>query len=51
MSSDPEQKFFADGIADDVITALSRYSSLFVIVRNSCFTYKGRAVDVRSGAN
>jgi adenylate cyclase len=47
MSSDPEQEFFADGIAEDVITALSRYSSLFVIARNSCFTYKGRAVDVK----
>src|SRR5262249_4498679 len=47
MSSDPEQEFFADGIAEDVITALSRYPSLFVIARNSCFTYKGRAVDVK----
>jgi len=47
MSSDPEQEFFADGIAEDVITALSRYPSLFVIARNSCFTYKDRAVDVK----
>src|SRR6266851_319296 len=47
MSSDPEQEFFADGIGEDVITALSRYPSLFVIARNSCFTYKGRAVDVK----
>ena len=47
MSSDPEQEFFADGIAEDVITALSRYPSLFVIARNSSFTYKGRAVDVK----
>ncbi len=47
MSNDPEQEFFADGIAEDVITALSRYPSLFVIARNSCFTYKGRAVEVR----
>ena len=47
MSGDPEQEFFADGIAEDVITALSRYSSLFVIARNSSFTYKGRAVDVK----
>jgi adenylate cyclase len=47
MSSDPEQEFFADGIAEDVITALSRYPSLFVIARNSTFTYKGRAVDVK----
>jgi adenylate cyclase len=47
MSRDPEQEFFADGIAEDVITALSRYPSLFVIARNSSFTYKGRAVDVK----
>jgi len=47
MSGDPEQEFFADGIAEDIITALSHYPSLFVIARNSCFTYKGRAVDVK----
>ena len=47
LSADPEQEFFADGIAEDVITALSRYPSLFVISRNSSFTYKGRAVDVK----
>ncbi len=47
MSNDPEQEFFADGIAEDVITALSRYPSLFVIARNSSFTYKGKAVDVK----
>jgi adenylate cyclase len=47
MNADPEQEFFADGIAEDVITALSRYPSLFVIARNSSFTYKGRAVDVK----
>jgi adenylate cyclase len=47
MSGDPEQEFFADGIAEDIITALSRYPSLFVIARNSCFTYKGRPVDVK----
>ena len=47
MSTDPEQEFFADGIAEDVITALSRYPSLFVIARNSSFTYKGRSVDVK----
>ena len=47
MGADPEQEFFADGIAEDVITALSRYPSLFVIARNSCFTYKGRSVDVK----
>jgi adenylate cyclase len=47
MSGDPEQEFFADGIAEDVITALSRYPSLFVIARYSSFTYKGRAIDVK----
>jgi adenylate cyclase len=47
MSSEPEQEFFSDGIAEDIITALSRYPSLFVNARNSCFTYKGRAVDVK----
>ena len=47
MSSDPEQEFLADGIAEDIITALSRYPSLFVIARNSSFTYKGRAVGVK----
>ncbi len=47
MSGDPEQEFFADGIAEDIITALARYPSLFVIARNSSFSYKGRAVDVK----
>jgi adenylate cyclase len=47
MSSDPEQELFADGISEDVITALSRYPSLFVIARNSSFSYKGRTVDVK----
>jgi adenylate cyclase len=47
MSGDMEQGFFADGIAEDIITALSRYSSLFVIARNSTFTFKGRAIDVK----
>jgi adenylate cyclase len=47
MSSDPEQEFFADGIAEDITTALSRYPSLFVIARNSSFTYKGQPVDVK----
>ena len=47
MSSEPDQEFLADGIAEDVITALSRYPSLFVIARNSSFTYKGRPVEVR----
>jgi len=47
MTGDPDQEFFPDGIAEDVITALCHYPSLFVIARNSCFTYKGRAVDVK----
>src|SRR5580704_7965130 len=47
LSEDPMQEYFADGIAEDVITALSRYSSLFVIARNSTLTYKGRAIEVR----
>src|SRR4030081_3185597 len=47
MSGDPEQEFVSDGIAEDVITALSHYPSLFVIARNSTFTYKGHAVDVK----
>ena len=46
MSGEPEQEFFADGIAEDVITALSRFRSLFVIARNSSFTYKRGAEDV-----
>jgi len=47
MSGDPEQEYFADGIVEDIITALSHFKSLFVIARNSTFTYKGKAVDVR----
>ena len=47
LSADPEQDYFSDGVADDIITELSRSRSLFVIARNSSFTYKGRAVDVR----
>jgi adenylate cyclase len=47
MSGDPEQEYFADGIAEDVVTALSRSRWLFVIARNSSFTYKGKSVDVR----
>ena len=47
MSGDPDQDYFADGIVEDIITALSRNHLLFVIARNSSFTYKGRAVDVR----
>ena len=47
MSGDPEQEYFADGMVEEITTALSRIRSLFVIARNSAFTYKGRAVDVR----
>ena len=47
MSGDPDQEYFADGMVEDIITALSRVSGLFVIARNSSFTYKGRAVDIR----
>ena len=47
MSGDPEQEYFADGMAEDILTGLSRHRWLFVIARNSSFTYKGRAVDVR----
>jgi adenylate cyclase len=47
MSGDPEQDYFADGIVEDIITALSRFRSLFVIARNSSFTYKGKAVDIK----
>ena len=50
MSGDPEQEYFADGMVEDIITALSRFKSLFVIARNSSFTYKGRAVDVKQVA-
>ncbi len=46
MSGDPEQEFFADGMAEEIITALSHYRWFFVIARNSSFTYKGRAIDV-----
>ncbi|MDH2380786.1 adenylate/guanylate cyclase domain-containing protein [Bradyrhizobium sp. CER78] len=47
MSGDPEQDYFADGMVEDIITALSRFGELFVIARNSTFTYKGKAVDIR----
>ena len=46
MSGDSEQEFFADGITEDIITELSRFRSLFVIARNSTFTFKGQAVDI-----
>ncbi|HEY7687844.1 MAG TPA: adenylate/guanylate cyclase domain-containing protein, partial [Dongiaceae bacterium] len=47
MSGDPEQEFFADGIAEDIITGLSQLKWLFVIARNSTFSYKARNVDIR----
>jgi adenylate cyclase len=50
MSGDPEQEYFVDGIVEDVITALSRFRSLFVIARNSSFSYKGTSPDIRDVA-
>jgi len=47
MSGDPEQEYFANGMVDEIITALSRFKWLFVIARNSSFTFKGRAVDIK----
>ncbi|MFB3099053.1 MAG: adenylate/guanylate cyclase domain-containing protein, partial [Acidimicrobiia bacterium] len=47
MSADPEQEYFSDGITEDIITALSKIGSLLVVARNSTFTYKGTAVDVK----
>jgi adenylate cyclase len=47
MSGDPEQEYFVDGLVEDIITALSRFKSLFVIARNSSFAYKGKSPDVR----
>jgi TolB-like protein len=47
ISGDPEQEYFADGMVEEIITALSRFRQLFVIARNSTFTYKGAAVDVK----
>jgi adenylate cyclase len=47
MSGDPEQEYFADGMIEEIITALSRFKWLFVIARNSSFTFKGKAVDVK----
>ena len=48
MSGDPEQEYFSDGISEDIITDLSKIAGLTVIARNSSFTYKGRAVDIRT---
>lgn len=50
ISSDPDQDYFADGVVEDVITALSRFKTFAVVARNSSFVYKGRAVDVRTAA-
>jgi adenylate cyclase len=47
MSNDPEQEYFADGMVEEITTALSRFRWLFVIARNSSFTFKGKAVDIR----
>src|SRR4029079_12286132 len=47
MSGDAEQEYFADGMVEEIITVLSRFHGLFVIARNSSFTYKGRTVDVK----
>jgi TolB-like protein len=47
LSGDPEQEYFADGMVEEIITALSRFRELFVIARNSSFAYQGRAVDVK----
>ncbi|MFC7701918.1 winged helix-turn-helix domain-containing protein [Bradyrhizobium sp. GCM10028915] len=46
LSGDPEQEYFADGMVEEIITALSRFKSLFVIARHSSFTFKGKAVDI-----
>ena len=50
MSNDPEQDYFADGMSEDIITELARFHSLFVIARNSSFSYKGQAIDVQDVA-
>ena len=47
MSGDPEQEYFADGMVEEITTALSRFKGAFVIARNSRFTYKGKAVNVK----
>ena len=50
MSGDPEQEYFSDGITEDIITALSKFRSLFVIARNSSFRFKNEPVDVQQAA-
>jgi adenylate cyclase len=51
MSGDPEQKYFSDGITDEIITQLSRFKRLCVVARNSTFQFKGRSVDVRQAGD
>ena len=51
MSGDPEQEYFADGMVEDITTALSRFKELFVIARNSSFVYKGRSIDIQQVAH
>src|SRR5678815_180150 len=46
MSGDPEQEYFSDGISEDIITDLSKVSALFVVARNTAFTFKGKSLDV-----
>ena len=50
MSGDPEQEYFADGMVEEITTAVSRLPWLFMIARNSSFAYKGQAVDVKQVA-
>jgi adenylate cyclase len=50
MSGDPEQDYFADGMTEEIITALARFKNLFVIASNSSFTYRGRSVDIKQVA-
>src|SRR5262249_20109470 len=47
MTGDPEQEYFTDGVTEDIITEISRFHSLFVIARNSSFSYKGKSPDIR----
>lgn len=51
MSADPDQDYFSDGVTEDIITELSRFSTLFVIARNSSFSYKGKATDLKQVAS
>jgi adenylate cyclase len=51
MSGDPAQDYFADGMTEEIITALARFKSLFVIARNSSFAYRGHAADIKQIAH